>query len=84
MKKAFLFVLLFSISFGFASNVNQSVIESDLSFNDKEFVESTNEVKEESLGYCLTTTLHFYESTFVGMDGETYDIYRTVSITTCF
>ena len=34
--------------------------------------------------YCMEYTMYWFDHSYVGMDGETYDVYRVTSYISCY
>jgi hypothetical protein len=79
-KPVFLFAFLFVSLFASANEVELNNIILDKS----EVVEAKEVLEAEDDGFCVTRKSYYFVESFVGMDGETYDVYDVITTTTCY
>lgn len=89
MKKLLLILALGLCTVSFANEkktetkvLNYSLVEKNEKgevLNVKQF-----DSEEELLRYCHTRIEKWYRYTYTDMDGETYDVYDTYEVTTCY
>lgn len=81
MKKTiFLFVFLFASLFVSANEVESNTIILDKS----EVVETKEITADRDDSFCFTRKSYYFVESFMGMDGEIYDVYDVLTITTCY
>lgn len=86
MKKLVFAVVALTSMATFANEIENKEIVSEKIITVKNTVEikRSSDSLEELLRYCVTRVNYWYEYSYVGMDGNTYDVFTQETTTTCY